>query len=151
MIEYLSAKLILGDKILNSGKDIFSKYFLVIFFLVLILHELIHGLTWMILLKKNYRIIKFGIKCFTPYCHCKIPMNIRCYKIGVAMPFVMLGLIPWIISLFIGNGFVFYLSLLCSLSSSIDILGLYLLYKLGNDSRVLDHPEKVGFVLLNRK
>lgn len=51
-------------------------YFLlvVLFFMVgIVLHELIHGLTWARYTSHGFKSIKFGVlwKMLTPYCHCK--------------------------------------------------------------------------------
>ena len=52
------------------------------FVIGIILHELIHGLTWSLFAKHGFKSMKFGIllKMLTPYCHCKEPLKVAgCY------------------------------------------------------------------------
>lgn len=65
-------------------------------------HELIHGITWMIVAKCSWSDIKFGVmwkKLCTPYCHCKVPMNVNQYSLALLMPFIVLGVLPSLLSL----------------------------------------------------
>ncbi len=71
----------------------------------IIIHELIHGIFFAMYARKGFKSVKFGIlwKMLTPYCHCKEPLKIRHYIIALLAPFIILGIIPGIISLFTGN------------------------------------------------
>ena len=44
----------------------------------IVVHELIHGLTWACYAKSGWKSISFGVmwKLLTPYCHCDEPMHI---------------------------------------------------------------------------
>src|SRR5512133_2566260 len=80
-----------GGKNLAAGFDSLLGdilVFLVILFLGILLHELIHGLTWMLFGRKPLSAIKFGfqLNTFTPYAHCTEPMLVNPYRLGAAMP-----------------------------------------------------------------
>ena len=68
----------------------------------IVVHELIHGLTWACYAKSGWKSISFGVmwKLLTPYCHCDEPMHIPGYMMGAMMPCIVLGVIPAIAALF---------------------------------------------------
>jgi hypothetical protein len=71
----------------------------------LIVHELIHGFFFAIFCKNKFKSIKFGVvlKKGYAYCKCKEILRTNQYVVGLLMPATILGIIPSIISLFIGN------------------------------------------------
>ncbi|MFK0731997.1 MAG: metalloprotease family protein, partial [Gloeotrichia echinulata HAB0833] len=58
--------------------------FLLVFILGIIIHEALHGITWMLAGKISPQNITYGIKwrMLTPYAHAQVPMNARAYRIG---------------------------------------------------------------------
>ena len=60
---------------------------------LIIVHELIHGITWAIFAKNHFHAIGFGIiwNSFSPYCTCSNPLKKWQYLLGVAMPTLVLG------------------------------------------------------------
>ena len=62
----------------------------------IVVHELIHGLTWACYAKRGWKSISFGVmwKLLTPYCHCDEPMHISGYMMGAMMPCIILGCHP---------------------------------------------------------
>ncbi|RXQ87400.1 DUF3267 domain-containing protein [Ancylomarina salipaludis] len=132
----------------KAGKEIFSDYFLYILIGGIIIHELLHGLTWGYFASKGLKSIKFGIrwKFLTPYCHCKEPLKVKHYKMGGAMPLIIMGIIPSIIGLIIGHGGVLIFGMLFTYAAGGDMIALYMLQKLDNNIYVSDHPNKMGFI-----
>ena len=130
------------------GQDIFYDNFLYILIGGIILHELLHGITWGKFASKGLKSIKFGVKWkfLTPYCHCKEPLKVKHYKIGGAMPLIVMGIIPSIIGLIIGHGGVLTFGIFFIWAASGDIIALYMLQKLDNNIYVSDHPDKMGFI-----
>ncbi len=65
----------------------------VLMLVLIILHELIHGITWGIFAKDHFHSIDFGFirSSFTPYCTCSEPMKKWQYLLGAAMPTLALG------------------------------------------------------------
>jgi len=92
--------------------------------------------------------IKYGVKWkfLTPYCHCKEPLKVKYYKIGGAMPLIVMGIIPSIIGLIIGHGGVLCFGIFFTWAACGDIISLYMLHKLDNNTYVSDHPDKMGFI-----
>lgn len=132
----------------KTGKDIFMDYFLLYMLGGIIIHELLHGLTWGHFASHGLKSIKFGMKWkfLTPYCHCKEPLKVKHYKIGGAMPLIIMGIIPSIIGLIIGHGGILSFGLFFTWAAGGDIIALFMLRKLDGEVYVSDHPEKMGFV-----
>ncbi|APD06913.1 hypothetical protein UJ101_01394 [Flavobacteriaceae bacterium UJ101] len=112
-----------------------------------IIHELVHGITWSLFAKKGFKSIKFGIlwKMITPYCHCTEPLKAKHYRLGAIMPFIVLGIIPYIGSLLSGNLGLFLFSILFTIAASGDFLMLYMLRIAKPNQYVQDHPSEAGF------
>ena len=128
----------------KTGKEIFNDYFLYI----LIGGIIMHGLTWGHFASNGLKSIKFGVKWkfLTPYCHCKEPLKVKHYRIGGAMPLIIMGIIPSIIGLIIGHGGVLTFGIFFTWAAGGDIIALFMLRKLDNNIYVSDHPEKMGFI-----
>ena len=143
----------------QSGLYTFSFYgpvvFLVVFAVLVVVHELIHGLFWAIYAKHHLKSIEFGfiVSSLTPYCGCKEMLTKSQYIIGGIMPTVILGIIPAIISIFTGSIFWFAMGELMILSGGGDmtILLKLLRYK-SNKKEILymDHPYECGLVVFER-
>jgi len=123
--------------------------FTIIMFLLtigIILHELIHGITWAKFTKNGFKSIRFGVlwKFLTPYCHCKEPLLIKHYIIGAIMPAIILGLLPAIISLITGNVILLLFGIFFTMAAFGDFMIVFLLIKENKNSLVQDHPSEVG-------
>lgn len=69
----------------------FPILFIVIIFIVTIIHELLHGIGWVIISRKGWSIIKFNINALMPSCACKVVLEKKQYLVGVLSPFIVLG------------------------------------------------------------
>lgn len=116
-----------------------------------IIHEFIHGLTWSLFCKEGFKSINFGVmwKSLTPYCHCKEPLNFKAYITGGLMPLLILGILLFIISFFMGNSSLMILSLINILSAGGDTTIALLLCKY-KDAIFIDHPTDCGFVAFTK-
>lgn len=132
----------LSPKVIGSG--------MAIIFLVMILgivvHELIHGIIWARYAEKGFKSIKFGVlwKMLTPYCHCKEPLLVKHYILGAIMPAIILGLIPAIYSIIMGNIGLLLFGVFFTMTACGDFLVINVLRKEKMDSLVQDHPSEVG-------
>jgi Putative zincin peptidase len=128
-------------------------WMLIILFTGIILHELIHGLTFLLFCKNGFKSIKFGImwKYLAPYCHCKEPLPIRPYIIGALMPAIVLGFIPAGYGLLTGKFIPLVFGMIFSIASGGDFLIVWLLRGQPKDSFVLDHESKVGCYILEKQ
>jgi hypothetical protein len=111
-----------------------------------VIHELIHAICWFWLDGISWQKIHFGFKwsTITPYVHCPVPVEVSNYRWGVAMPGVVLGVLPYLIALVFQNGWLLGFGLLFTLAAGGDILILVLLRDVEDGLLVQDHPELVG-------
>jgi hypothetical protein len=115
-----------------------------------VLHELIHGLSWVIFGRKPFSAIKFGFqwKTVTPYAHLKEPVEVNAYRIGGFMPGFILGIVPYFMSLLLGDGNLFWFSLIHTAAAGGDWLILWLIRKVKAGMLVEDHPTNAGCYVL---
>lgn len=128
-----------------------QQIFITLVFLLagVLLHEVIHGLFWSFFLKAGLKSIKIGIawKSLTPYCHSKEPIKLKYYRLGAIMPCIVLGIIPYLISLITGSMGLFLFGFFFTIAAGGDILMIWLLRKESKNVMVQDHPEKIGCTL----
>lgn len=117
----------------------------------IIVHELLHGLVFAIYSKNGIKSIRFGImwRAFSPYCHGKEPLKVWQYRIGTLLPGIVLGVIPLLVSFFTGNLAFFGFGMLFTVTAMGDFLIIWMLRKYKSSQLVLDHPEKVGFYIID--
>lgn len=117
----------------------------------MVVHELIHGLSWSLLANKNMSAIRYGIskKTLTPYAHCKEPISARAYKIGALLPGIIMGVIPGIIAIIIGNSWLLMFGNLFTLLAAGDFVIVALLWKVKDNRQVEDHPSRAGCYIYN--
>ena len=156
--KFMNIKII--NLIINSPIQIiitiknFAIYLLILFSTIFI-HELIHGIFFIIFSKNKFKSIKFGFmsvkKLFTPYCHCREKIKINHYRIAIIMPLIIMGIIPTIISIIIGNLFLLFCGIICIMAACGDILIYQKTLKQKRDSWIFDHPTEAGFYIYKKK
>lgn len=116
----------------------------------LVLHELIHGITFAYFAKGGWKTIKFGVmwKVLAPYCHCSEPLRKNEYILACMMPCIVLGIIPAIAALFSGSFVLLLFGILFISTAAGDIWMSILLIKVKSDCKVLDHPSEAGFYVI---
>jgi len=124
---------------------------LVLMFVGIAVHELIHGLAWACFAKGGWKSISFGVmwKLLTPYCHCDEPMHIPGYMCGAMMPCFILGVIPAVAALFIGSLPMLVWGIFFIAAAAGDIWMTWLLTKENPKCLVLDHPSEAGFYIID--
>lgn len=147
------------DKLKASLPDMFAHIsingtFLVFLVIIIgiVVHELIHGITWYFFTKNGLKSIKFGVlwKMLTPYCHCKEPLKVSQYVLGAIMPAILLGIIPAIISVVIGNIGLLAFGIFFTTAACGDFLIIHLLRNEKKDNWVLDHPSEAGCYIFRK-
>ena len=131
---------------ISNNPFLFSVSIIIIMILGIIMHELIHGITWSKYTEKGFKSIKFGIlwKMLTPYCHCKEPLRVKEYILGAIMPAIVLGLIPAIYAILFGNILLLVFGIFFTTAAIGDFMIINLLRKENMNSLVLDHPTEAG-------
>jgi hypothetical protein len=118
----------------------------------ILLHELIHMFAWMLFAKKPLKAFRLGFQwqSFTPYAHCKEPMNIQPYRIGAFAPGFLLGILPWFISLFTADILLFFYGFLYTTAAGGDFLILWILRNIKPNTLVEDHPNNAGCYIIEQ-
>ncbi len=130
-------------------------YLTVSLLLLVVVHELIHGITWSIFSKDHFRDIDFGImkEYLTPYCVCKAPLGKYPYLLGALMPLFILGVLPTAVAICSGSFFLLLNGLIMIVSAGGDVMIAAKLLAHKSDRRellCLDHPTVAGLVVFER-
>ena len=125
--------------------------FLVIFILLAVVHEGIHGLTWAIFAPGHWGDISFGfiVQYLTPYCTCRAPLSKGAYALGGVMPTVVLGFLPAVIAVFIGQAALLWMGIVMIFAGGADLtilLKLLAFRTKGREAVYVDHPYECGLV-----
>ena len=134
-----------------------SLLFIVLFFVLIVAHELIHGLTWSLYAEHHFKDIEFGFmkEYLTPYCTCTTPLLKSHYIMGALMPCVVLGILPMAIGILLGSHFLFWTGIVMILAAGGDIMIVMklLAYKSQSGAEeilIYDHPTEAGSVIFER-
>jgi hypothetical protein len=116
----------------------------------IVIHELIHGLSWALFGRKPFSAIKFGVqwKTLTPYAHLTEPVEVNAYRLGAFMPGFILGILPYVLSVILGRGDLFWFGLVHTSAAGGDWLILWLIRNLKVGMQVEDHPTNAGCYVL---
>ncbi len=133
---------------LDFLKD-FSLMLLVMIFGALI-HELLHGFSWILLARKKINTLKIGITVqdMSPYIHCKVSLPVWVYRIGIVLPGIVLGILPATIGLILGHVRIFAFGLFFTWAATGDFVMLWLIRHLKNSDYVRDHSKRIGCYVL---
>lgn len=134
-----------------------SLLFIVLFVVLIVAHELIHGLTWSLFSEHHFKDIEFGfmIEFLTPYCTCRVPLSKGHYILGALMPCIILGLFPAALGILLGSHLLFWIGIVMILSAGGDIMIVVkvLAHKSEDGLKeilVYDHPTQAGSVIFER-
>ncbi len=122
----------------------------VVSILLVVVHELIHGLVWGCFAPSGFQAIKFGViwSALTPYCTCADPLSKGQYLLGGAMPTLILGFGLGAVAVFTGQSFLLCQALLMILGGGADfcIILKLLRHKPLGETIYCDHPYECGVV-----
>ncbi len=136
-----------------SGKQMII--FVIAILLLVVVHELIHGITWSVFTEHHFGDIEFGFmkEYLTPYCTCKCPLSKGKYIIGALMPLIILGIIPMAAGIMMGSMVLLMIGIVMVLSAGGDILIVINIMKYkarSEDVLYLDHPTQAGGVIFEK-
>lgn len=118
------------------------------FLLVLVvsigIHEVLHGVGFTLVGGVPWREMRFGFKGLVVYAHCRVPMVASAYRVSVVLPGVVLGVLPGLIGLAGGNGWLTVYGTLMSIAALGDLVVLWLIRSVAGDAWVQDHPSAPG-------
>ncbi len=143
-----------GGPLLAGGRSLVRWYVLVPGLLGgVMMHELIHGVSWALFGRKPLRSIRYGIqwKTLTPYAHCSEPMAARAYRRGAVMPAIVIGVIPAAAGLAAGNGAWTLYGTIFLAAATGDFIVLWVLRGISGETYVEDHPSRAGCYVYDRE
>jgi hypothetical protein len=149
---YLPFHFLHGIKGFITSFNQFSPYFIPVLIIGILLHELLHGVTWAIFCKYGFHSIQYGViwKYLTPYAHCKEALKVGNYRLGTLMPGLVLGIIPIVIAYLNGSGFLLVIGLVFLLAAGGDMTMLFLLRKIKKELWIMDHPNEIGCFVIEK-
>lgn len=129
--------------------------FSIALFVLIVVHELIHGASWALFAEHRWRDIEFGFmkQYLTPYCTCGVPLSKGQYIFGALMPLLLLGLLPMIAGILLGSLGAVLMGIIMADAAAGDILIVWkiLRYKSEAGSIVyMDHPTQAGGVIFEK-
>ena len=140
---------IYGDLGFNhSGSD--SLLFILFFVLGIVVHELVHGITWIFITHKGFSHLSFGFLPGGVYCHIDVPMPKRHYVTGALMPLLLVGIIPALVAFCIGSLLWLELGIVFIVSAIGDIMIVWAIRKEPSDVLVYDHPSEAGCYIYHK-
>jgi hypothetical protein len=116
-------------------------------------HELLHALGWSVFGRIPIKEVKFGVlwKALTPYAHLKNPIEASAYRAGTITPLLVMGLFPYVLGLLVGESWIVNFGLLFILAAGGDMLVIWTLRGVRRDALVIDHPSRVGCIVLDEQ
>lgn len=123
--------------------------FIILLYLYLLLHELIHGIGFR-LESKN---IKFGISLEKGvlYTLCQDEISKKCALISMLLPTIILSFIAYPLGIIINNSWLCYLAVF-NLSGAVgDLAMTFLILKLPNDITYIDYDNSIGCTFLSTR
>lgn len=124
-------------------------FWLLYLILGIIVHELIHGLVFAILLRDfRFRHIRFGViwKSFAFYCHCEVPLKKTYYLIAGMMPLIILGIFPGVLGILLHQFDLVFFGVLLSTCAIGDIMVAWKMRRLPDNALLWDLPDEPGFM-----
>lgn len=129
--------------------------FMIASFVLIVVHEGVHGVTWGCMAKEHFQAIEFGViwSMLTPYCTCKSELKKGQYLIGAIMPTLLVGILPTMIGIMCNSPLLYLVGQLMVFGGGGDaLISLKLLFhkEKGMDSIYMDHPYECGIVVFER-
>ncbi len=113
-------------------------------------HELLHGLGWMIFTGKGLRSLRFGFMKteMAPYAHWNEPLKVNAYRAGILLPALVLGVLPAFFGIMTGRAGWLIFGIVLTWAASGDLIMFWVIRKLKTGTWVRDHPEKLGCIIV---
>jgi hypothetical protein len=115
-----------------------------------VVHEGLHALAVVTVGRVPWRAIEFGVRWRegVAYVHAGRPMTVRAYRVVLALPGFVQGVLPAAAGLLLGYGWVLIYGFVMLASAACDLIMLRLMHPLPAHLLVRDHPDKVGCQVL---
>jgi hypothetical protein len=142
--------LLWGPGSLLAGLGALGLWLIPVIVVGILVHELLHGLGWKLAAGLPWTAIKFGVqwKALMPYAHARVPMGVRPYRLGAALPGLVTGVVPVAAALALGQPVLLIVGAFFLTAAVGDLMILWLIRNLPPTARVLDHPTLPGCLVL---
>ena len=119
-------------------------------FPAIVLHELLHALGAIIFSKGKLSAVKFGFdkKTLSPYTHCKFPLFVWQYRIVLALPGIVLGILPGLLAVVLTSPEMLIFGIMFTVGALGDFLMFNILKGYNSGVRIKDHPSTLGFFIV---
>lgn len=123
---------------------------LLLFALAIVAHEGLHALAFLTVGRVSLTAVKFGFswQLMAPYAHCQAPLTITAYRLAVALPGVLLGVLPGVAGLSLGSLWWTLFGVMMTIAAGGDLAVLLAVRDVPRGARVLDHPRAAGCQVL---
>ncbi|GMR11829.1 MAG: DUF3267 domain-containing protein [Gemmatimonadota bacterium] len=113
-------------------------------------HELIHAMSFRRIGRASKAAVGVGVhwKVLTPYAWCKEPISVAAYRWAAVLPGIILGVIPFVVSLIVTEAWLAAWGVLFTLAASGDFLVLWLIRDLERATWIIDHPSRCGCAIV---
>lgn len=153
IILFLIVYFLLGNKWNMKEFDYFI--IMVLYLILIVVHEGIHGVTWACFAKRKWKSISFGfiVQSLVPYCTCKEPLKKHHIIIGSLMPTIILGVGFGIAAVISGSSMLLLITFLNILGGGGDLLVTMKLLSYKSDALekvFIDHPYEIGTAVFER-
>ena len=124
-----------------------------LFAALVVIHELLHATGFLLFAKVGRKDIRFGVnwRALSPYAHCKAAVGARAYKWAVALPGLVLGVLPNAIGLVTGSGWLLLWGFFMVIASAGDIAILWAIRRVPAVAVLRDHPSRAGCQVLRAR
>ena len=132
---------------ISLGRPWSGMLFIIGFWVGIVVHELIHGFTWMWVTHSSFSHLRFGLLQGGVYCHIDVPMSKRGYVVGALMPLLLLGIIPFLLSFATHSLWLMLFGVIFIACAMGDVLIVWAIRHDSADTLVYDHPTEPGCVV----
>ncbi|MBL0175226.1 MAG: DUF3267 domain-containing protein [Ignavibacteria bacterium] len=144
--------LVWGSAVLGAGFRSVARLEVMIplFLGLVVVHEGLHAAGFLGFAHVRREDIRFGInwKALSPYAHCRAAVRAGAYKLAVALPGFVLGVVPAVIGLLTGDAWLALWGFFMVIAAAGDVAILWAIRGVPRDAIVRDHPSRAGCQVL---
>lgn len=117
-----------------------------VFVVSILVHEALHGIGYVWFGRLPWSAVQFGFhwRALAPYARCKEQLSAIAYRGAIFLPGLMLGVIPSILGVIFGLGWLSLYGVLMLIAAGGDFLILWVIRRVAAKAQVLDHPTRLG-------
>lgn len=112
-------------------------------------HELLHAAGFIYWGRCDRSSVSFGMnwRALSPYAHCSSPMEAAAYRKAALLPGVVLGAVPLLMGFSLASVSLILFGAIMLIMATGDLLLIWLIRSVPGQTKILDHPTRVGCVL----